>query len=155
MYGWRARSAAAVVGTLWRRTAVRAERVSAAAVAAGVGVLHAEAAAHHALHVIELRAAQERPTARIYHHAHAAILEQHVAFHEAVLDGHAVLVAAAAAGADEHADGGVLLAAVRDEARRLLGAGVGEAEPLRFSDLSGVGECVHVSCVHLLHGTTL
>src|SRR5690606_20948470 len=134
-----------------RRRAVGAEAVPAAALAGGVGVLDVEAPAHHVLDVIDLGAAQVRPAALVDHEAHALVLELAVAVEAAVVDRHAVLVAAAPAGLHEHADGRVLLAAAVQEFRRLGGAGRGEAH--RAGVCRGFVRCVDLGA--LLHGTLI
>src|SRR6478672_5445917 len=81
----------------------RIERVAAAARADRVGIEDAEASAHQAVFVIDLRALEVVRAVLIDHEAHAALGEDHVVFGEFVLESHAVRHARAAARIDENA----------------------------------------------------
>src|SRR2546422_2870799 len=103
------RSPTAVPNFAERR--LRAERAAAAARGLGLRVLDREAGALDAVHVIDFRTGQQRSALGIHDDLHTASFDDSVIVRRLRLEGHAVLIAVAAAAfhIDAQADGVLLL----------------------------------------------
>src|SRR5215203_970524 len=104
------------------------ERAAAAAAALDVGVVHGEAGAHEAVHVVELAAHDVGDAHGVDEHPDALGLEDLVVVGDLVVEVDAVLETGAAAGPDADAQREILLALLGHEGLDLLCGVIGDGD---------------------------